>query len=119
MQLLKDHVLADSTLDFRLNPQPVADWPAAQLVAWEVRNTGAQPFHGTLRLQVPFPEAFRLPWIMVPGFLYGDLLLPRRRVREVEERSAYGQKVQGLTLLCYALGDLNQAKERGALRARD
>lgn len=57
------------------------------------------------------PELPRL--YSFPGFLYGELLLDRRRPQEVAERSAYGlNEVSGLGLLSYALAEVNQARAR-------
>ena len=72
MKLIKDHVLTDSSLNLQLSPVPVAAWPAAQRIAWEVRNPGPGEFHGVIRLEEPFPAGFRLPWLLVPGFFYGE-----------------------------------------------
>lgn len=41
-------------------------------LGFTIRNTQADEFQGVIRLRLALPEEFTAPWIMVPGFLYGE-----------------------------------------------
>ncbi len=66
-----DHCRCEAPLHFE--QEVVAEIPNF-LTAYRVtlRNTGEQPFAGVIRLSLPMSTALRAPWIMVPGFLYGE-----------------------------------------------
>ncbi len=85
MKLVVDHVLTEARLDLKVDRKPSAEWEAVEHMAWTVRNAGPAEFHGTIRLQEAFPAAFRRPWIMVPGFLYGE----NRRIGQGAREGVY------------------------------
>lgn len=85
MDLITDHMLATGQLELQAERRPLAGWNAAERIAWTVRNAGTTEFHGAIRLQEAFPPALRRPWIMVPGFIYGE----NRRVGEGARDAAY------------------------------
>ena len=72
IRLAKRHTATDSELKLTLSRQADPAWDAVERVRWEVRNAGAGPYHGVFSLEVALPDSFRLPWIMVPGFFYGE-----------------------------------------------
>jgi hypothetical protein len=85
MKLIKAHVEQDGRLDLTIEREAVPEWAAAERVRWQVRNAGGGAFRGAIRLQHDFPDGFRLPWIMVPGFLYGE----NRRVGKGAREDSY------------------------------
>ena len=72
MQLQKDYILSDSELTWSCTEAPVPGFPGARRLCWRAANTGTTAFQGVLSAVEPFPEGLRNPWIMVPGFLYGE-----------------------------------------------
>lgn len=72
MILRKTNVLADSPLDWSWTAEPVPGQPGITLLCWRVINKGTTAFHGTLVVAEAFPEGMQLPWIMLPGLLYGE-----------------------------------------------
>ncbi len=66
-RLEKDHVLRDAplALTFRADARNGG-------LRWTVRNRGRAPFVGVLRLVVRTADRFRNPWVLLPGFLYGE-----------------------------------------------
>lgn len=81
MQLRKKHVVDDSALDLNQTESPTSA-PGVWSIRWRVTNTGTSIFRGALQWSLPFPSAFRLPWIMMPGMLYGENRLISPGVRE-------------------------------------
>lgn len=69
MLLRLDHVTASANLELSL--RQTRDGIATAL-DWTVRNTDQAAFRGVVRLVRPLPERFTRPWIMVPGFFYGE-----------------------------------------------
>ncbi len=69
LRLEKDHVLAESEL--RLTARTKTD-PRCDSMSWRIENAGVSDFVGVVRLRVNLPSHFHRPWLMVPGFIYGE-----------------------------------------------
>lgn len=64
------HVLQAAPLTISL--RVLADGGTRRIVRWMVRNPGPSAFRGVLRLTIAWPEGFQKPWLLVPGFFYGE-----------------------------------------------
>lgn len=69
LELCRDHVLQDAGLKLSVREE---QRDGLRLLNWTVRNEGARPFRGVVRLRLALPEGFSAPWLMVPGFVYGE-----------------------------------------------
>ena len=72
MNLKKIHVLTDSSLTLSCTEHLVPELPGTTRLCWQVTNAGTADFHGAIQLSVLFPVGMQLPWIMLPGMLYGE-----------------------------------------------
>ena len=69
--LCLDHSNREAPLE--MEQRVIEDIPGfCRVVECTVRNSQPQTFQGVMRLRLALPEEFTSPWIMVPGFLYGE-----------------------------------------------
>jgi hypothetical protein len=68
--LQKDHISSDAnlTLDLKLIRQD----ELCRSFEWIIVNSGDADFEGTVRLKADIPAKLRNPWVLVPGFIYGE-----------------------------------------------
>ena len=66
-----DHCLHSA--DLFCEPYAIETVPGfCEIVQVTIRNAGSSLFEGVIRLSIPLPSECDSPWIMVPGFLYGE-----------------------------------------------
>lgn len=69
LKLTKDHVLEDAPLALTINR---ATGPECEIIDWSVAVEETRRFHGVIRLTFELPDIFTAPWVLVPGFFYGE-----------------------------------------------
>ena len=82
INLVKDHIIADAQLSLAVESASDGDCLRTD---WTVTNCDAETFRGTVRLIIEAPDTLTNPWIMVPGFIYGE----NRRKVETQGKSNY------------------------------
>lgn len=68
-KLIKDHVEQDAKLT--LLCRAIKD-DFCECIQWSVANRGTTTFRGVFRLALELGQEWSAPWVMVPGFFYGE-----------------------------------------------